>query len=107
MIAAAVASLVAIALSGVSFYLFVRPARTQPAWVVTKATSALRTMVIDVDTIDFSRSREIAEDIVSPLRSRAYDEVLIYIHLFGRHDSTTPVRRLQWTPKGGFVESDY
>jgi hypothetical protein len=107
LLAAGVASLVVIALSGVSFYLFARPARTQPAWSVTKATSALHTMVIDIDTIDLSRSREIGEEVVAPLRSRGYDEVLIYIHPVGRHDSTTPIRRLQWTPKGGFVESDY
>ena len=106
-LAAAVASLVVIALSGVTIYLFARPFRTTPAWTVTKATSAHHTMVVDVDARDPARSHEIAEQIVAPLRSRQYDEVLIYIHPFGKHDATTAVRRLQWTPRAGFVETDY
>jgi hypothetical protein len=106
-IAAAVASLVVIALSGVTMYLFARPARTTPAWTVTKATSAHHTMVIDVEAMDLDRSREIAEEIVAPLRTRQYDEVLIYVHPFGRRDAAAAVHRLQWTPRGGFVESRY
>ncbi len=106
-IAAAVASLVVIALSGVTIYLFARPARTIPAWTVIKATSAHHTMVVDVDAMNIQRSREIAEQIVASLSSREYDEVLIYVHPFGRHDGSAAVHRLQWTPRGGFVESRY
>ena len=104
---AAVASLVVIALSGVMLYLSARPFRAIPAWTVTKATAANHTMVVDVDAARLDQALEIAEEIVAPVRSRGYQEVLVYVHPLGRHDATTEIRRVQWTPRGGYVETDY
>ena len=106
-LAAAVASLVVIALAGVTLSLFERPFRAIPAWTVIKTTSANYTMVVDVDAARLDRALTIAEEIVAPVRSRGYQEVLVYVHPRGRHDATTEIRRVQWTPRGGYVETDY
>ena len=106
-LAAAVASLVVIALAGVTIYLSERPFRSIPAWTVTKATSANYTMVVDVDAARMDKALEIAEEIVAPVRSRGYQEVLVYVHPLGRHDATTEIRRVQWTPRGGYIETAY
>jgi hypothetical protein len=106
-LAAGVASLVVIALAGVTLYLSERPFRAIPAWTVTKATSANYTMVVDVDASRMDQARTIAEAIVAPVRARGYQEVLVYVHPLGKHDQTTEIRRVQWTPRGGFVETDY
>ena len=107
LLAAAVASLVVIALFGVMLSLSERPFRTIPPWTVTKATSANYTMVVDVVAARMDEARAIAEEIVAPVRSRGYQEVLVYVHPRGRQDETTEIRRVQWTPRGGFVETDY
>ena len=106
-LAAAVASLVVITLAGVTASLSERPFRAIPAWTVTKATSANYTMVVDVDALRMDQAIKIAEALVAPVRSRGYQEVLVYVHPRGRHDATTEIRRVQWTPRGGYVETDY
>jgi hypothetical protein len=74
-------------------------------WAVTKATSAQHMMVVEVDAERLDDARGIAIQIVEPVRSSGYDEILIYVREPGR---TTPaVRRIQWTPRGGYVESTY
>jgi len=74
-------------------------------WAVTRATSAQNMMVVDVDAEQLNDARAIATQIVEPVRSRGYDEILIYVRQPG---SRIPVvRRIQWTPRGGFVESTY
>lgn len=106
-LAAAVASLVVIALAGVMLSLFKRPFRALPAWTVTKTTAANYTMVVNVDAARMDQALEIAEAIVAPVRARGYQEVLVYVHPLGRHDATTEIRRVQWTPRGGYVETNY
>jgi hypothetical protein len=77
----------------------------QIGWAVTRATSAENMMVVDVEAEQLSDARAIAIQIVEPVRSRGYDEILIYVR---QPASRTPVvRRIQWTPRGGFVESTY
>ena len=79
-------------------------ARHEP-WIVTRATSARRAMVIDVEADKPQDARSIADEIVAPLRGR-YEEVLIYVRPIGSpHNSLT--RRLEWTPRDGFVETSY
>ena len=107
LLAAAVASLVVIALAGVTAYLSERPFRALPAWTVTKATAANYTMVVEVDAARIDQALRIAEEIVAPVRSRGYQEVLVYVHPLGRHGATTEIRRVQWTPRGGYVETVY
>ena len=79
-------------------------ARHEP-WIVTRATSARRAMVIDVEADKPQDARSIAEEIVAPLRSR-YEEVLVYVRPIGSPRNTL-TRRIEWTPNGGFVESSY
>jgi hypothetical protein len=75
------------------------------AWTVTRATSAHRAMVIDVEADKPEQAREIAADIVDPLRGK-YEEVLIYVRATG-NPADAIVRRIQWTPHDGFVETSY
>jgi hypothetical protein len=74
-------------------------------WEVTKATSAHHAMVVDVDADHLDRAGAIAMQIVGPLEARGYDEVLIYVRQPGTREPA--VRRVQWTPNGGFVETTY
>jgi hypothetical protein len=79
-------------------------ARHEP-WVVTRATSARRAMVIDVEADKPQDARKIAEEIVAPLRAR-YEEVLVYVRPIGSpRDALT--RRIEWTPRGGVTETSY
>lgn len=79
------------------------PSGDSPEWAVTRATSAHQAMVIDVDAEHPEKAREIAVEIVAPLRDR-YEEVLIYVRdVDAARDAT--VRRIQWTPRGGYIEA--
>jgi hypothetical protein len=84
-----------------------RPQATMlwPAWTVRMANSAHHALVVDVEARDVEDARQIAEQIVEPVRSRGYQEILIYIRKVG--DPDAPMRRVQWTPKTGYVESAY
>jgi hypothetical protein len=79
-------------------------ARREP-WTVTRATSAHNAMVIDVEADRPEDARQIAAEIVGPLRAK-YEEVLIYVRPTG-DPADAIVRRIQWTPHGGFVETSY
>jgi len=74
-------------------------------WIVTRATSARRAMVIDVEADKPEDARNIAEALVAPLRAK-YEEVLIYVRPIGSPINTL-TRRIEWTPRGGFVETTY
>jgi hypothetical protein len=74
-------------------------------WAVTKAVSAQRAMVVDVDAGRLGRAREIAVRIVEAVRARGFDEILIYVRQPGTAEPT--VRRVQWTPNGGYVDATY
>jgi hypothetical protein len=74
-------------------------------WVVTRASSARRAMVMDVEADRPEDARKIALEIVEPLRAK-YEEVLIYVRPIGSPISGV-TRRIQWTPHDGFVETIY
>jgi hypothetical protein len=74
-------------------------------WTVTRATSAHRAMVIDVEADKPGDARQIAAEIVEPLRAR-YEEVLICVRPTG-NPANAIVRRVQWTRHDGFVESSF
>jgi hypothetical protein len=82
-----------------------RASTPQLEWAVTKATSAEHTLVVEVEAERLDQARTIAVEIVEPLQSRGYEEVLIYIRQPG--SKIPSVRRIQWTPRGGYVESSY
>jgi hypothetical protein len=73
------------------------------AWTVTRASSALGAMVVDVEAQEPNRSLSIAREIVEPVHQK-YQEVLIYITPVGA-DEHSVVRRIQWTAKAGYVET--
>ena len=79
-------------------------ARHEP-WVVTRATSARRAMVIDVEADKPEDARKIAEEIVAPVRAR-YEEVLVYVRPIGSPQGGL-TRRIEWTLGGGFIETSY
>ncbi len=74
-------------------------------WTVTRATSAYRAMVVDVEADTPEDALQIANDIVDPLRAK-YEEVLIYVRPTG-NPLNAIVRRIQWTPHNGFVVMVY
>jgi hypothetical protein len=77
-----------------------------PGWTVTRAYSAHHMMVVEVETDNVSISSRIAAQVVEPLKAR-YDEVLIYVREPGQRRGDLPARRVQWTPRAGYVESIY
>jgi hypothetical protein len=82
-----------------------RPATVWAEWTVTRANSAHHALIVEIEARRVERARQIAEQIVNPVRSRGYQEILIYIYPVGNRDGA--MRRVQWTPRGGYVESAY
>jgi len=81
------------------------PLGTHEPWIVTRATSARRAMVIDVEADKPEDAVNIAAELVEQLREK-YEEVLIYVRPIGSPVNTA-TRRIEWTPRGGFVETMY
>jgi hypothetical protein len=75
-------------------------------WTVLGAMSAHGALVVDVAARHPEKAGEIAVQIVEPVRSRNYEEILIYFHPADR-PAADAVRRVQWTPRGGFIEAIY
>ena len=76
-----------------------------PAWVVIKASSARHALVVEVEARVPEHSARIADEIVRPVHAN-YEEILIYVRPAGSPAGAL-VRRIQWTPRGGFVESAF
>lgn len=55
-------------------------------------------LVVNVQAHASASLTEIGRAIVVPARGH-YDEVLIYVH-----SGTSTLRRIQWTPRHGYVE---
>jgi ribosomal protein S18 acetylase RimI-like enzyme len=81
------------------------PPTLWPSWTVLQANSAHHALVVDVEARRVEQAREIAEQIVKPVRSRGYQEILIYVRPV--NNPTGAMRRVQWTPRTGFVETAY
>ena len=77
-----------------------------PGWTVTSAYSAHHMMVVEVETDLPDTARQIAAQVVEPLKDR-YDEVLIYIRTPRTPKDELPERRIQWTRRTGYVEIVY
>ncbi len=75
------------------------------AWRVTQANSTADVMVVDVEAERPDEALAITEEIVAPLID-SYAEVVVYVR--GRDQTgDDSVRRVQWTPDTGYVESTY
>jgi hypothetical protein len=79
---------------------------SEDGWSVTIANSAHHAMVVEIEAQHPDAARAIAEEVVAPMRSRGYEEILIYVRPQGGGPDA-PVRRIQWTRNGGFVEAAY
>lgn len=76
-------------------------------WTVTEQLSAQHVLIVHVETRYLKEARAIARTIVDPILPKDnYAEVLIYFHRPGRPDALPP-RRVQWTPRAGYVETVY
>jgi hypothetical protein len=78
----------------------------EEGWSVTMANSAHHAMVVEIEAQHPQNALTIAEEVVAPMRSRGYEEILIYVRPQGGGPDA-PVRRIQWTRNGGFVETVY
>jgi hypothetical protein len=76
-------------------------------WTVTEQLSAEHVLIVHVETRYLKEARAIARTIIDPILPKDhYAEVLVYFHRPGRPDQLPP-RRVQWTPRAGYVETVY
>ena len=80
-----------------------RARRLGPAYVITHTASYQRVAVVTAKIRRGADRMAVARAIVTPLRARHTDEVLIYLHEPAR-PGTTVLRRIQWSPGGGYSE---
>jgi hypothetical protein len=76
-------------------------------WTVTEQLSAQHVLIVHVETKYLAEARAIARTIVDPILPKDnYAEILVYFERPGRPDPLPP-RRIQWTPRAGYVETVY
>src|SRR5262245_32215769 len=73
------------------------------SWNVTRAITAHRVLLVDVEATRVADAKAIAVRILEPVRTHGYEEILIYVRRAGA-GSAPPARRIQWTPDHGFTE---
>lgn len=72
-------------------------------WTVTKATSALRELVVEVDALEPEEAPGIARHLIERVKGD-YDEILVYVQ--AADVSQDPrIRRIEWTPSRGYLAS--
>lgn len=81
------------------------PAETRESWTVSRATAALRELVVDVVAEHPADARAIAEEIIAPAQGK-YDEILVYVHAVDEVRDPL-VRRVSWTPTTGYVLTSF
>ena len=74
-------------------------------WRVVEQLSAHHVLVLEVETGRLQEARAIAQQLVGPVADR-YSEVLVYFYHPGQR-GTLAARRVQWTPRGGYVLVNY
>lgn len=85
---------------------FSRDTNPWARWTITEQLSAHHVAIAHVETRYLDEAMAIAREIVEPMRVRGYTEIVIYVHRPGRPD-TLPPRKVQWTPAGGYVLTNY
>ena len=81
------------------------PMLVNQTWHIRNMATAHGAFVIEVEADDPSQAATIARALVEPIKDD-YDEILVYVNQRGG-DSDLPERRLQWTPRDGYVEIAY
>lgn len=72
-------------------------------WRVRDHLSAHHVLIVRVETDRLNESLVIAQLLVEPVKAR-YAEALVY---FYRPGGTRLLKRVQWTPQAGYVETTY
>ena len=81
------------------------PLLVNEGWQIRNMATAQGTFVIEVEADDPSRTGTIARTLIEPIKAD-YDEILVYVSK-SDDDSDLPARRVQWTPRDGYVELTY
>jgi hypothetical protein len=95
--------LAAVALFIVGLQDSARARRLGPAYVITHTASYQRVTVVTAKIRRGTDRQAVADAIVSPLRARQVDEVLMYLHEPAQPGKTI-LRRIQWRRGGGYSE---
>jgi hypothetical protein len=82
-----------------------QPHTSAARWTVTEHLSAHNVLIAQVETAYLTEALSIAQQLTEPIKDK-YAEILIYFHRPGRPD-TLPPRRVQWSPKGGYIQTVY
>lgn len=72
-------------------------------WRVREHLSAHHVLIVRVETDRLGESLVIAQLLIEPVKAR-YAEALVYFYRPGSHRL---VKRVQWTPQSGYVETEY
>ena len=81
------------------------PSLVNEGWYVRNMATAHGAFVIEVEAEDPEQTESISRALIEPIKDD-YAEILVYINRMG-DDSDLPARRVQWTPRDGYVELSY
>ena len=81
------------------------PSLVNDGWYVRNMATAHGAFVIEVEAEDPEQTEAISRALVEPIKDD-YAEILVYVNRLG-DDSDLPARRVQWTPRDGYVELTY
>ena len=81
------------------------PSLVNDGWYVRNMATAHGAFVIEVEAEDPSQTDAIARALIEPIQDD-YAEILVYVNRIG-DNSDLPARRMQWTPRDGYVELNY
>ena len=81
------------------------PSLVNEGWYVRNMATAHGAFVIEVEAEDPEQSETISRALIEPIKDD-YAEILVYVNRMG-DDSDLPARRVQWTPRDGYVELSY
>lgn len=82
-----------------------QPSLVNEGWYVREMATAHGAFVIEVEAEDPEQTETISRALIEPIKDD-YGEILVYINRMG-DDSDLPARRVQWTPRDGYVELSY
>ena len=81
------------------------PSLVNEGWYVRNMATAHGAFVIEVEAEDPEQTETISRALIEPIKDD-YAEILVYVNRMG-DDSDLPARRVQWTPRDGYVELSY
>ena len=81
------------------------PSLVNEGWYVRNMATAHGAFVIEVEAEDPEQTETISRALIEPIKDD-YAEILVYVNRLG-DDSDLPARRVQWTPRDGYVELSY